>query len=464
MKNRKTTQRTIDAKVSSRAKQHFKQWKSHDLVQSFTIVVCAVWVTLLVINWRCTTSHLPDAFVKSPSGAEKTLLLPNELIAQHNLRHTRTINLNVLSEPSIELNSGISNDGQTLGTNWQTSNRSVPHDQVVWLDAITKTQFEHQHLPVPSLLSSSGMPALSIVYPAEWKNDPLMHWDRYVHARQKIKAEAKVLQVSWDRGARRLFGIADKTVSPEEGGRSVSGHWPELLSGLTYIAMVKCGHTKLMNAVGDLRQRLSGASLVLAKASHDVTSVLQSAIAAQTKSSNTTHEEGSGAHIVFALVRDPVDRWLSGTCHEMSLGLDKRLINECFVKRSPGHVPTGSQMLDCAMSQNREKNQWEYHQQLQSYQLINAATMVEGLAVTVAPFESTINSILSELGGTTEKMRDRRNDKAYRQRESMIQFCGLNAKDLTTSQLKGLCELLQPDVHMMTHYLNMTVPLCEQEF
>jgi hypothetical protein len=71
----------------------------------------------------------------------------------------------------------------------------------------------------------------------------------------------ELLHASWPKNkknkAQRLYGVGPTAKDPPE-GQIVQGDWPDLLDRLTYIPILKNGHTSLSNAFGDLRQRLNG--------------------------------------------------------------------------------------------------------------------------------------------------------------------------------------------------------------
>lgn len=71
----------------------------------------------------------------------------------------------------------------------------------------------------------------------------------------------ELLHASWpmnkNNKAQRLYGVGPTAKDSPE-GQIVQGYWPDLLDRLTYIPILKNGHTSLSNAFGDLRQRLNG--------------------------------------------------------------------------------------------------------------------------------------------------------------------------------------------------------------
>lgn len=445
-------------------------------MRSFGIVAIVTWATLLAVNawWATTTTNLEEERGGFPT---------NKLIDWHDESRQTTVSaknsgrpppISVVSldpkaprkgaEQDINNKTITTDDGQQqINQKRHVNNNSSSAGQqhFLWLDAMAKTQLSSSSAAAVHDDVSTLGGGIAIVYPEQWKNDPLIAgW-----ASKKHRTHVKVLQVTWTPGTERIHGIGNKVVPPEEGGKTVQGQlWPEQLSGLTYIAMVKCGHTKLMNAVGDLRQRLSGAVSVLAKTAPHVTSILTKAVDGQ--------KNKTPGHIVFTLVRDPIDRFISGTCQEMSgRGLHTALMRTCFSNRTTrtgeenkqhDHL-SGSEMMDCALQRIRKTGKWEYHQEVQVYQLIKTASLVQGLAVAAIPFDKAIKPLLLELGGTVEKIRDRQNEQVYKWHPGMASFCSLKPQDLSPHQRKQLCELLQPDVYMMTHYLNMSVPWCADE-
>ena len=327
--------------------------------------------------------------------------------------------------------------------NWKESKNgsdcfveATEEEQDTWLDAIASVQNAQLTRNEVSKIARR----LSIVHPSSWT-------DKSIVAAKKVRS-AEVMHASWTPGE-RFYGILDRTVPENEGGRTVQGTWPNTISDLIYIALLKNGHTHLMNTVGDLRQRLNGTSTLYKGAK--IEPVMRNA---HLRQQNSTLP----GQIVFAVVRDPIERFLSSTCQDMSMsaGVLKKFQTECFANKSE---VTGHDLVGCATTRLRQGH-FLTHQHPQVSQIRKALNGVD-MGVTLISQEEAFASLLHELGGQNHKVRDRTSERVYQKSEYLKLFCGLSSANLTGTQIADICNIYMGDVRMM-EYAGIDVPRCQQ--
>ena len=86
-------------------------------------------------------------------------------------------------------------------------------------------------------------PRLPVIYPTRFNYTV---WSSF----------ASVVNAEWSHPVDRKTGVGPEAVSESDGGVTVIGNWPDELTELSYIPILKNAHTALSNAVGDLRQRV----------------------------------------------------------------------------------------------------------------------------------------------------------------------------------------------------------------
>ena len=315
--------------------------------------------------------------------------------------------------------------------------RPVLHESTVpanWLDDVVAAQFGTE-------ISNS---TLKVVYPLRWKL-PLF--------RGVTSTKKEIVHAYWNKQqqhdgflARRLTGVGPKAVSTDEGGETVIGDWPDQLDQLTFISILKNAHTRLMNVVGDLRQRLNGtADYISARGGKEVLLDIQA---------SQLGETDGNRHAVFAVVRDPIDRFISGTCQD---NLER--LRPCLMK-----MKTSEAQVDCFINEIKVKGRFMFHQKPQAAQLIYSLQNVD-LGVTLIPMEMASSHLIAELGGKNKKKRDRQDiqyHKEYKKGDEASKWCQLTPLDLSSQQIESLCEIYACDVKMM-EYAGIDVPLCAKK-
>ena len=200
--------------------------------------------------------------------------------------------------------------------------------------------------------------------------------------------------------ATRHYGVGPLAQHPPQ-GETVNGEWPDALNALTYIPLLKNGHTSLANAVGDLRQRLNGTALLIKLPKANITQ------------SPYTHfldwagkESSQISHKLFTVLRDPIDRYISATCEELRQGVVYRRM--CL---SPNQITT----LQCTIqylprNSSQVSLKFKPHQELQVKQL-HTAMQGRHIGLAVIPFPR-LSKLMTELGCVTHstKVRDRKSE------------------------------------------------------
>jgi len=253
-----------------------------------------------------------------------------------------------------------------------------------------------------------------------------------------------IIHATWEAGSGRFHGIEDRPVPSSEGGRTVRGQWPDYVNELVYIPILKNGHTHLMNTVGDLRQRLGGISK---KVKHPPTikRIMENVIKRQRAGARTNSIPGV---IVFAIVRDPVNRFLSATCQEMTFGLTQKMISKCPDLRHKGGV-VEENLVNCAISL-LQGGDWAFHQHSQVAQILKVVTGLH-VGVTLVPQEESFLPLLDELGGQNVIVRDRSKDDVYKKTDHLRRFCTVKPHNLRQDQVDAICKLYEGDVRMMEY-------------
>eukprot|EP00523_Entomoneis_sp_CCMP467_P017956 CAMPEP_0168809518 /NCGR_PEP_ID=MMETSP0726-20121227/3126_1 /TAXON_ID=265536 /ORGANISM="Amphiprora sp., Strain CCMP467" /LENGTH=327 /DNA_ID=CAMNT_0008861503 /DNA_START=98 /DNA_END=1081 /DNA_ORIENTATION=- len=153
-------------------------------------------------------------------------------------------------------------------------------------------------------------------------------------------------------------------------------------------------------------------------------------------------------HIVFAVVRNPVSRFLSALCQDLVLE------KVGFTSSGFTAETNTSAIIDKALDrlQAARPNHWPFHQIPQISQILEALGRVTHLAVTLVSLEKALSSILDELGGDTRKQnRDRHTDSVYVNNPNPLvnKVCKLVPEQLGKTQVSRICDIYRADVRMM---------------
>lgn len=325
------------------------------------------------------------------------------------------------------------------------------HDVENWLETIAATQY-----PSLSKQQADTVSPLKIVYPFKWNHDPLL---KTVILNQN--RSAGIIHAQWKPGTEHYYGVANQNMPEEEGGHTVQGAWPDQLSDLTLIPVLKNAHTQLLNSVADLSQRLkanfdhidkqNGAikvqNMTQRKKNFDrIKEIMENAADRQTRQSLP-------GHAVFAIIRDPVDRFLSSTCQDLSM--DKAYRGRIDRAWNNG---TALDIVDILLERIQTNQNLQYHQM---HQVTQIASVVEGVpvGVTLVPQNLVLPDLLLELGGHNIQMRSRTNTSDYKKAPIVESLCMLKTTDLSKEQIDTICWIYSADVRMFT-LVNIDVPLC----
>ena len=213
----------------------------------------------------------------------------------------------------------------------------------------------------------------------------------------------ELVHATWpkrDNKATRQYGVGPLAQDPPQ-GETVDGNWPDALDALTYVPLLKNGHTSLANAVGDLRQRLNGSALLIKLPKTNITQSPYVHLLNWIAKDSTIVP-----HKLFTVLRDPIDRYISATCEELRQGVAYRKM--CL---SPNRNTT----MQCTI-QHLPRNytqvslKFKPHQELQIKQL-HTAMQGHHIGLAVIPFTS-LSKLMSELGCATHstKVRDRKSE------------------------------------------------------
>jgi hypothetical protein len=343
---------------------------------------------------------------------------------------------------------------------------SSPHQH--WLDTVVAAQYPHMLSTVLDYRASIDQSTLpKLIYPSEWHNDPTLSPIIRTGSRRN---SAGLLHVQWTTPGTtttRHSGFEDQPLSLAEGGNTVQGSWPDLLTDLSFVPVLKNAHTHLLNTVADLKQRLDANVDYVPKVFGRVKGIHKSnevriqeilLDAVQKQKSGTI----PGGHVVFAVVRDPVDRFLSATCQELSLNSKKVLQRGCDVIHS-NKPYNGIHILDCMLNRIKSERTLLYHQTHQVKQIELATAGAPGVAISLIPQESAIEQLIAELGGRNRKVRSRTETEDYKKQEVTEKFCQLKVENLTESQIFTICWIYAADVHLLRNIAEvMPVTLCER--
>ena len=283
------------------------------------------------------------------------------------------------------------------------------------------------------ILDQVARDELPIIYPITFLATDGNCFGEVVHAKWP-KATGKAL---------RRYGVGPDAKDPPD-GETVKGDWPDLLEKLTYVPILKNGHTSLANAFGDLRQRLNGSSELLKWTNGNQgrmirpiqktgtqdppkpaswmswafgkTKKVTRAVVAVLPSNPPINEAYSSLlswaeknpehpHKFFTVLRDPIDRFISATCEELRQGEPYR--TRCLHPHWNDTLSCTIQYLPTATGANSNLLKFKPHQELQTKQL-HMAVRGKNVGIAVIPFTS-LAELMNELGCSThsEKVRDR---------------------------------------------------------
>jgi hypothetical protein len=300
---------------------------------------------------------------------------------------------------------------------------------------------------ISNILDAAVKHLLPIIYPARF---PRM-----------LSGAALPCEIEVAQWSHPVIRIGPNAESPENGGRTVQAKWPDLSLNLTYIPILKNAHTTLLNAFGDLRQRIQGAKVLLHSKPKKPTLILNESL------------------VIITVLRDPIARFISGTCEDLR---QQRGIFKCFL------TDDLNASINCILRQltihRRNETQFSAHQRPQANQL---KTVMNGIdkPISVISFDQLVQ-LMQAIGAKSSISRDRtsltylqsmpkrtkkknttrilvdsRQSQATRELalERLGGFCKIHGKSLTSSQLDILCKVYMHDVQLL-RAVGMDVPLC----
>ena len=198
----------------------------------------------------------------------------------------------------------------------------------------------------------------------------------------------------------RATGLGPDARAASDGGLAVLGSWPEELSRLSYLHLHKCGGTSLMNAIGDLRQRL-GAKVDVHTTGRKLTNLFEDAQSDQIHTRQRTSHPGNGddfnragGHAIFTVLRDPVSRFLSSTGEMMR---HNKLLKTSLSKEDclKGSV---SELFQCVLTRLKQLGpSFDPHFYPQVLEIMKMTWSQKNLSIALFPF-NVIKQILLELG------------------------------------------------------------------
>jgi hypothetical protein len=233
-----------------------------------------------------------------------------------------------------------------------------------------------------------------------------------------------------------------------------------------YLPILKNAHTGLSNAVGDLRQKIQGATVNVHRLSVRNRQAMDNIL--------TT----SSSSVIFTVLRDPVDRFISATCEDLRGAEHGITRDRCFaINDLETRMDCVLQDLERALSLN--PTHFKTHQMSQYRQLHRVMQNVDN-PVFVVSFHQ-LPQLLRELGNDqATKVRDRSDSKYFAAgsqweqqqelagnwegvagtRERLSNFCKLTRNDLSAKYLQIICDIYRQDVELLTA-VGFAVPSCE---
>ena len=294
----------------------------------------------------------------------------------------------------------------------------------------------------------------------------------------KFKSKMEAVHARWkplQKGNPRSTGLGPDEKDEADGGLAVLGSWPEGLSELTYLHLHKCAGTTLMNAIGDLRQRLGATvNMVYSGSGRAGVANLDSHMRKTALDQRMANNEGEG-HAVFTVLRDPVARFLSSTGEVMRLSNSSKFRRACL--KGTG---TATDMLECVLNELERWGTWtDIHFYPQTVEIIKSTSAQEGVTVSFFSYDD-IKQILLELGCDVDRNERQRNDAEYflsrwedmdkkrnaksttgaeQRRKDATMLSEMSIDDLTRELKDDICRIYAVDVKLMRHY-GVRVPHC----
>jgi len=167
------------------------------------------------------------------------------------------------------------------------------------------------------------------------------------------------------------------------------------------------------------------------------------------------NEFGKDDHVIFAVIRDPTDRFISslgqamGGSGSLSNKVGKIMRDECLKK-------SAKETLRCSINFVKERGFWfELHFTPQVIDM-SFSTMWKDIPIAILPFES-LPSIVKYFGMSKDTKGRDGSVKDYRSDEVLTE---MSTDDYDDDMLRDVCEIYEVDV-VMQRSLGMEVPRCD---
>jgi len=386
-------------------------------------------------------------------------------------------------------------------------------------EAITETAANAKTRSL-SLLDSAVDGLLPKLYPARFQLCPSS-----TKSNNPYDFETVYTVAEWEMGypTRRLYGsdVDGDMYSTDVQNRgnltTVVGNWPDTVTSLSYIPILKNAHTSLSRVFRKLRYKISNANVTVfnkqnrqrfyanRRRSYNQPSS-DSVVEQRGRQENENKHISASSTIYFTVLRDPIDRFISTTCQDLRDGKNSVPIHRCFIDKkekkfrnaihNTGEGEGTRTSIRIANRTTEDDNtrllesmrclvryitdgKYTHHQRPQSCQLRDVMSGLDE-PVNAIPFDR-LDDLYRELGTSSDdnnnnkKVRDRHNSEyvkggsdGHHKKKSdnlVASFCNQGMELLSQRRSdwnelrKHICTVYSYDV-MMMRAANMEIPLC----
>ena len=368
------------------------------------------------------------------------------------------------------------------------------------------------------LLDSAVGGLLPRLFPARFQVCP-----RTANSNNPYDFETVYAVAEWELGSRRMYGndadgdIYSKDTQNNGNLTTVVGDWPDTITSLSYIPILKNAHTSLSRVFRKLRYKLSNANVTVfnkqnrrrfyANRRRSYTQPSSDSVEGQwERQGNENQDGGASSTIYFTVLRDPIDRFISTTCQDLRDGKNSVPIHRCFIEKKEkmsnefiSNTGEGKRTRTSRSTANRTtdddnvtllesmrclvryimQGKYTHHQRPQSCQLRDVMSGLDE-PVNIIPFDR-LDDLYRDLGTVND---DDDNNKRVRNRHSpeyvkgggdghhkkksddlVASFCSQGMELLSQrrddwNELRNrICTAYSYDV-MIMRAANMEIPLC----
>jgi len=170
---------------------------------------------------------------------------------------------------------------------------------------------------------------------------------------------------------------------------------------------------------------------------------------------------GSDDHVMFAFLRDPLERFISSIGQAMGAdGSQKNVVGEEFqskcINGTEYSLVTSRNTLQCCIDYVKKRGYYfEVHFTPQAVE-IGFATQMYPIPVAIFKFEDSYQTVLTEMGINPNKKHRDGDQAGYRPSPVLT---GMTSADYTPELIRQICELYEVDV-IMHRSLGWDVPRC----